>query len=145
MAKQKRPVRKQPETFRARDLTPSLTVTDLRQSLAWYETVLGFTVDRQWEEDGALRGAVLKAGTTRLMLSQDDWARGRERHKGDGVRFRFATAQRLESLAAEIVARGGRLDHEPRMMPWGERTFALTDPDGYHLMIAEHTPSSPTT
>jgi uncharacterized glyoxalase superfamily protein PhnB len=135
--KAKRPTRKKPETFRARELTPSLTVNDLNQSLAWYERVLGFTVEDRWETDGMLRGVELKAGTARLMLNQDDWARGRERHKGEGVRLWFSTAQKLDDLAADITARGGRLDHEPRTMPWGDRTFAISDPDGYHLTIAQ--------
>lgn len=135
--KAKRPTRKKPETFRARELTPSLTVNDLKQSLAWYEHVLGFTVEDRWETDGMLRGVELKAGTARLMLNQDDWARGRERHKGEGVRLWFSTAQKLDDLAADITARGGRLDHEPRTMPWGDRTFAISDPDGYHLTIAQ--------
>ncbi len=133
----RRPKRKSPETFRARGLTPSLTVNDLKQSLAWYETVLGFTVEDRWEADGALRGVELKAGNTRLMLNQDDWARGRERLKGEGFRLWFETAQNLDALAAEITARGGRLDHEPRTMPWGDRAMALTDPDGYRLTIAQ--------
>ena len=133
----RRPKRKAPETFRARGLTPSLTVNDLKQSLAWYETVLGFTVEDRWESDGALRGVELKAGATRLMLNQDDWARGRERLKGEGFRLWFDTAQNLDDLAAEITARGGRLDYEPRTMPWGDRAFALTDPDGYRLTIAQ--------
>lgn len=135
----RRPKRKTPETFRARALTPSLTVNDLKQSLAWYETVLGFTVEDRWESDGALRGVELKAGATRLMLNQDDWARGRERLKGEGFRLWFDTAQNLDALAAEITARGGRLDHEPRTMPWGDRAFGLTDPDGYRLTIAQIT------
>jgi uncharacterized glyoxalase superfamily protein PhnB len=132
-----RPKRRQPETFRARGLTPSLTVNDLRQSIAWYEGVLGFTIADRWEEDGALRGVELTAGTTRLMLNQDDWAKGRERHKGEGLRLYFSTVQDLDALATEIVARGGRLDHAPRTMPWGDRTFGLSDPDGYHLTIAQ--------
>ncbi|HEY6107921.1 MAG TPA: VOC family protein [Gemmatimonadales bacterium] len=115
-------------------------MNDLKQSLAWYEGVLGFHVENRWETDGALRGVALRAGTAKLMLTQDDWARGRERHKGEGVRLWFSTAQRLEDLAAEITARGGRLDHEPRTMPWGDRTFALSDPDGYQLTIAQQTP-----
>jgi uncharacterized glyoxalase superfamily protein PhnB len=138
--KPKRPKRKKPETFRARALTPSLTVNDLKQSLAWYESLLGFTVEDRWESDGTLRGVELKAGTARLMLNQDDWARGRERHKGEGMRLWFSTAQNIDELAAEIVARGGRLDHEPRTMPWGDRTFAISDPDGYRLTIAQQKP-----
>lgn len=136
----RRPKRKQPETFRARALTPSLTVNDLRQSIAWYEGVLGFHVADRWEADGALRGVELAAGATRLMLNQDDWAKGRERHKGEGLRLYFSTVQDIDGLATEIAARGGRLDYEPRTMPWGDRTFGLSDPDGYRLTIAQRRP-----
>ena len=34
--------RAQPESFRARSLAASLTVKDLRTSLAWYRDVMGF-------------------------------------------------------------------------------------------------------
>ncbi|MGH7538076.1 MAG: VOC family protein [Gemmatimonadales bacterium] len=133
----RRPKRRQPETFRARALTPALTVSNLQQSIAWYEGVLGFTVADRWEAENTLRGVELKAGATSLYLSQDDWAKGRDRLKGEGMRLRFTTAQDIDRFAAQITSRGGGLDQEPRTMPWGERTFTLSDPDGYRLTIAQ--------
>lgn len=129
--------RKEPESFRARSVTPSLTVGDLQQSLSWYQSLLGFTVASRWEDSGHPRGVELAAGGIRLMLNQDDWSKGRDRDKGAGVRLWFATIQNIDQLAAEITSRGGALDYAPRVMPWGDRVFAITDPDGYHLTFTQ--------
>ena len=51
--------------------------------------------------------------------------------------FRSQTAQELDELAAAIKARGGHLDHDPTTHPWGMRDFAITDPDGYKISIAQ--------
>ena len=62
---------------------------------------------------------------------------GRERQKGVGSRLHLSTAQDIDRLAAEIKARGGTLDQEPTDMPWGQRVFMITDPDGFKLSIAQ--------
>jgi uncharacterized glyoxalase superfamily protein PhnB len=41
----------------------------------------------------------------------------------------------VDSLAAAIKKRGGRLDSEPVDQPWGSRDFSLTDPDGFKITI----------
>lgn len=133
----RRPKRKQPESTRARTLSAALTAGDIQRSLGWYQGVLGFTVADRWEVGGVLQGVELKAGDARLSLSQDDWAKGRDRMKGVGMRLYFSTVQDLDKLAAGIKARGGTLDYEPKMQPWGDRTFAITDPDGFRLTFLQ--------
>lgn len=133
-------VRKQPETLRLVRVTPSLRVNDLTTSLAWYREVLGFVVADQWEYDGSLGGAVLRAGTVELVLNQDDVQEHGDRAKGEGVRLYCTTRQELEALAQWIQGRGGRLDYEPKVQPWGSREFGITDPDGYKITIAAHAP-----
>src|SRR6266581_4866732 len=105
--------RRQPETLRLRQLTPSFTATDLQRSMAFYRDVLGF------------------------MLGQDDFKKGRDRQKGLGTRVWCHTAQDLDRLAAEIKARGGVLDQEPQDMPWGDRVFMISDPDGFKLTFVQ--------
>ena len=136
----RRAKRRRPETARARMLSASLTVDALTRSIAWYEGVLGFTVTDRWEADGVLNGVELAAGDTRLTLNQDDWAKGRDRVKGQGVRFYFSTVQNIDQLAADITARGGVLDSPPRTMPWGSRLFAITDPDGFKISFVQRKP-----
>lgn len=125
-----------PESFRARTLSASLTVKDLGASLAWYRDIVGFTVDREYEREGTLRAVALKAGAVRILIGQDDGARGWDRVKGEGFSLQITTAQNIDELAQRIQARGGTLQLEPTDMPWGARIFRLRDPDGFTLTIA---------
>jgi lactoylglutathione lyase len=134
-ARATRKTRKKPETFRARAASPSLTVNDLARSLAWYRDILGFTVKDTWKEGERVIGYEVVAGKTSIMLGQDDFAQGRDRRKGVGMRFYLATVQNVDDLAGRIKAKGGVLDHEPKDMPWGSRLFTVTDPDGFRYSI----------
>jgi catechol 2,3-dioxygenase-like lactoylglutathione lyase family enzyme len=127
--------RKHPETLRLRSLEPSFTVNDLARSVRFYTDVLGFIVGERWTDGGELRGVTLKAGVCELSLSQDDWAKGRDRQKGEAVRIWCSTAQDLDALAVRIKAEGGRLTEEPTDQSWGGRRLSVDDPDGFHLTI----------
>jgi catechol 2,3-dioxygenase-like lactoylglutathione lyase family enzyme len=126
--------RKQPEALRLRDLTVSLTVDNLERSLRFYTETLGFTVKDRWETDGVLRGVELVAGSCGIGLSQDNWAKGRDRTKGVGMRIWAGTKQDLEALARRIRAGGGEADG-PKTEPWGAHTLSVADPDGFRLTI----------
>jgi uncharacterized glyoxalase superfamily protein PhnB len=111
-------------------------VNDLQQSIRFYAEGLGFTLDEQWEVEGEVRGVRLKAGKCELNLSQDDFAKGKNRPKGTGFRLWLTTVQDLDHLAERARAFGIKLDHDPQAMPWGPRAFAVTDPDGFQISIA---------
>ena len=115
--------------------SPSFTVNDVDKSLAWYLDVLGFTIGDKWENAGKLMGAEILAGKTKFWVGQDDWKKGRDRAKGEGVRIYCTTAQDVDILAKRIKARGGTLTQEPRDQPWGMRDLAVVDPDGYKITI----------
>lgn len=129
--------RSEPQTFRARALSASLTVKDLEQSMKWYVDVVGFFIDRRIERDGTLRAIALKAGDVRLLLNQDDGARGWDRVKGEGFSLTFTTAQNVDDIAERIESHGGKLETAPADMPWGVRMLRLRDPDGYKLSISQ--------
>jgi predicted enzyme related to lactoylglutathione lyase len=124
-----------PETLRLRSVEPALTVDDIERSLRFYTNVLGFVVGERWEEGGQLRGVSLKAGACSLGLSQDDWSKGRDRKKGEGISLWCATAQDIDALAARIKAAGARLAQEPSDSPEGGRMLAVDDPDGFRLRL----------
>ena len=136
-AKPRRPARRKPESIRIGAAMPSFTVNDLSRSLAWYRDVLGFVVDQEWKQDGVVRGVSLKAGRTEFMIGQDDFAKGRDRHKGVGFRLYCSTMQDVDELAAGVESRGGTLDSRPQDQPWGTRDFTVTDPDGFKLTIGK--------
>jgi len=127
--------RRDPETLRLRSVEPALTVDDIERSLRFYTDVLGFVVGERWEEAGQLRGVSLKAGACSLGLSQDDWSKGRDRKKGEGISLWCATAQDIDALAARIKAAGARLAQEPSDSPEGGRMLAVDDPDGFRLRL----------
>ena len=130
-------MRRKPESLRVRAVAPSLTVNDIEKSIVWYRDILGFVVEETWEDNvGKVTGVSLRAGTSTLMLSQDDWKKGRDRAKGEGMRLYLTTAQNVDDLAIAVKARGGKLASEPIDTPWGARVFTMVDPDGFHFTIA---------
>jgi catechol 2,3-dioxygenase-like lactoylglutathione lyase family enzyme len=126
--------RRQPESLRLQSITPTFTANDLQASLAWYRDGLGFFVAERWEEGGRLEGVMLKAGACEFGLTQDDFAKGRDRAKGIGFRLWCSTTQDVDAIAARLRSFGGSIVEEP-----GERydTYGFTaqDPDGFRITI----------
>ena len=118
-------------------LVPELYCRDFGVSFAFYRDVLGFIIGEEWRERGVLMGVEMQAGAVTFMLSQDDFAKGRDRQKGVGTRFYCGTAQDIDRFAAQIRERGGVLDQEPKDMPWGARVFMISDPDGFKLTFQQ--------
>jgi catechol 2,3-dioxygenase-like lactoylglutathione lyase family enzyme len=128
--------RRQPESLRLRSAGPSLTVNDLGASRAFYRDILGFVEGELWERDGVVRGVELVAGAVRFWIGQDDWKKGRRRVKGVGFRIWCETTQDVDTIAARIDARGGKLSEGPMDQPWGGRELTVTDPDGFLITIS---------
>ncbi|MDQ3516116.1 MAG: VOC family protein [Gemmatimonadota bacterium] len=122
--------------LQARSLGPSLTVNDLQRSIQFYRDGLGFSVGQEWKEEEKLMGVMLEAGKAFVMLGQDDFAKGKDRTKGVGVRLYIETDQDVDALAQQAKAAGLALDSGPADLGWGPRGFTLTDPDGYKLTVA---------
>ena len=128
--------RRQPESLRLRSAGPSFTVNDLDASRMFYRDILGFVEGELWERDGVVLGAEMKAGAVRFWIGQDDWKKGRERVKGIGFRIWCETSQDVDTIAARIDARGGKIAEGPKDQPWGGRELTVTDPDGFVITIS---------
>ncbi len=127
--------------FIAESLQASLTVADVRRSRDWYRDVLGFTIDREHERDGRLFAVSLSAGTVRILVTQDDGAKG-ERAKGQGFSLQFTTPQNIDAVADHAKRAGATFDTEP-MDAFGARVFRLRDPDGFRLVISSPRDATP--
>jgi uncharacterized glyoxalase superfamily protein PhnB len=123
------------EHLAAESLGASLTVRDLVASVTWYRDVFGFVVDREHRRDDKLMAVSLRAGAVRILLTQDNFARGSDRTKGEGFSLLLTTTQDIDALADGIRARGGSLDSEPADIA-GMRAFRLHDPDGFRFTIS---------
>lgn len=124
------------EQLQGDSLEASLTVQNLERSAMWYTDVLGFDEDRRYQREGKLIAVSLKAGAVRILLTQDDGAKGLDRAKGVGFSLQISTQQSADGLADRIKSKGGNLDSEPITMPHGARVFRLRDPDGFRLTIS---------
>jgi uncharacterized glyoxalase superfamily protein PhnB len=122
--------------LQARGVSPSLTVSDIHRSIRFYRDGLGFSTGEEWKDGDELMSVMLQSDQLYLMLAQDDFAKGRDRVKGVGVRLYIHTAADVHALAAQARAAGIKLDSEPGDLGWGPIGFTLTDPDGYRLTIA---------
>ncbi len=134
-ATRKKKARRGPETLRLRATFPTLTVDDLERSIRFYTNALGFVEKERWKNDkGETMGVMLLAGVCELGLSQDDWAKGKDRKKGVGFSVSCETAQDVDALAQRVKGAGYALASEPKD-EWGVRGFAVDDPDGFRFNV----------
>ena len=128
--------------LQADSLEASLTVGQLERSAAWYCDALGFALDRRHERAGQVIAISLRAGAVKILLTQDDGAKGMERIKGQGISLQISTSQQAEEIASRLKAYGSSLDTEPTRMPWGVTVLRVRDPDGFRLTISSTQPAS---
>jgi catechol 2,3-dioxygenase-like lactoylglutathione lyase family enzyme len=119
----------------AQSLEASLTTADVVRSRDWYRDVLGFEVDREFQRDGSLFAVSMRAGSIRILLTQDNGAKGTDRPKGEGFSLQITTPQDIDAIAAAAKRAGAVLDTEPSDA-WGVRVFRLHDPDGFRLVVS---------
>ena len=122
-------------TLNATNVMPSLTVDKLDDSLQFFSR-LGFEIEEKWEDEGVLTGAMLKAGNTRLGLSQDDGKKGSHRQKGVGFRLYVEASDNIDQVASRAKAAGIALKSEPHDTEWGSRAFDVQEPSGFLLTIS---------
>jgi uncharacterized glyoxalase superfamily protein PhnB len=116
-------------------IVPTLTVDDLQKSITFYEA-LGFAIEERWEEKGTPLGVMLRAGSTQIVLNQDDWKKGRDRKKGIGVRLSISTTRgNVDELANRVRDAGITLKSDPQDTEWKSRAFEVSDPSGFLLTI----------
>ena len=120
----------------ASNFSIGITASDLQKSLRFYTVGLGFEISNQHESDGAVRFYSLKAGEAEIGIGQDDFAKGKDRVKGVGLRLWITTAQDLGLIAGRVKTAGFKVDSEPAPLPWGQIAFTVTDPDGIKLTIS---------
>jgi catechol 2,3-dioxygenase-like lactoylglutathione lyase family enzyme len=123
---------------------PELMATDLAESLAFWQGVLGFAIAYARPEQ---RFVYLEHpdGAQMMLYQRDgDWETGpMDRPYGRGVVLQIYVAD-VEAVAARVRAAGLPFYVEPRekWRHWGDRQggqreFLVQDPDGYLVMVAQ--------
>lgn len=114
------------ETIRFEGL--SLPVSDVARSVAFYQQ-FGFQVDQYGPRFALLRLGEGTLGLLRTNLSSET------RALRQSIHIELST-DHLDALYAELQARGIPFSEPPHDEPW-ERAMSTSDPDGYHLEIAQ--------
>jgi uncharacterized glyoxalase superfamily protein PhnB len=121
---------------RAMKLIPSLGVSDIDRSSAFYRAFFGFKVQDRYEAEGRMAWCWLKAGGAELMLQQLS--------ADQQIRLNAAIGQSwvVYIRPDDIDATHARLKRARYPLSdlvttcYGAREFFLTDPDGYELWVS---------
>lgn len=89
-------------SYEANNLSASPTVKDFHKSLAWYHDVIGFAVNKNYELEGKLFTVPLNAGTVRLLITQDDGAKGLDRLNAERFSLQIITDQNIWTFGNRI-------------------------------------------
>jgi len=117
------------------DCNPIVTVSDLRKAERFYVDVIGFSVDF---DSGDVLGLV-KDGVLILLISQNS-ENARQPPGSSNVGF---LTDEVDSLYDRCVAASVEILVEPGDRPYGQRDFAVSDPDGSVLSFGSRLPSDP--
>lgn len=128
-----------------RGMAPLLVVEDLQASLAFYRDVLDFEVISTSGDDYPPGWALLARGGTELMLNGAHGPgalapRDPARAAAHGDTALYFGCADLDGAWQHLRGHGIELA-EPMLTDYGFRSLALTDPDGYTLVL--HWPDSP--
>jgi catechol 2,3-dioxygenase-like lactoylglutathione lyase family enzyme len=121
------------------EVTPRLPVNDLRKTIDFYTTRLGFIVDLVWPDTDPTF-VILNRDKVRLAFFEPD-----EQRPGPlgYAQFYLEVTGALEiHQALEATT---TIDWGPEVYSYGRREFAVTDPNGYLIIFTEETSDPPTT
>lgn len=108
-----------------------LYVSDLKKTASFYEK-LGFEITKQTDNKivAELGGLGLHCyDQSKVFFKQDV-----ERIKGAGVFF-YISVDDVDKKHSELEDKGLEPSGEPKDFQWGNREFAIKDPDGYKIIF----------
>lgn len=113
-----------------------LDVESVDKSLMFYHEHLGFSVLGVGELDGH-RLATVRAGDMEiLLLQQPEDDRASIHDRGRGLVMNFKVSGLLE-VATRLKRQQVQILRDLEDPPFGNRTFLISDPDGYAILLSE--------
>jgi catechol 2,3-dioxygenase-like lactoylglutathione lyase family enzyme len=124
-------------------LIPELSVFDLKKSVDFYVTTLGFKIEYERKEN---KFVFLSFEGSQIMIDglNGTWETGKmEKPLGRGINFQFET-KKLNSLLSKLKKKKYSLYVEPKIKEYRVKNkifkceeFLVCDPDGYLLRFAQ--------
>lgn len=117
-----------------KSLIPLLDVSDVENSITFYSTALGFSVEDQLTWNGKTDWALLKSGKAKVMLSKgSDMGSDYEKIAPNSVLFFYP--EDADWLFSTLKSKGYQMTNVQKGQN-GAKEFSLTDPDGYVLWFS---------
>jgi len=116
-------------------IVPSLLVSDIQRSVAFYRGLLGFLMINSYCEAGQLVWCHLKSGGAELMLQQ---AEGKSPHRMADDHPNWAiylSPGDIEAMYKELQEAGHKTT-SLNETSYGTKEFTTLDPDGYELWVS---------
>ena len=111
-------------------IAPEIPVSNLRESVAYYEQQLGFRVVTEMPGGDY---AIVERDEIAIHLFQDE----ARRHSPVGMHI---FTHEIDELYAELKQRGARLSQEITRKPWGNRDFRVNDLSENEIKFTEPLP-----
>ena len=123
-------------------LWPTITVQDVDASLAFYRDKLGCPVDmREQDANGTVFLGSVEVGDTVIMFESPDPGEqpvaDRGARSGVTLTILLPISHNIDAFYTQLEAKGVRICNTIGNRPWGNRDFAISDPDGYCLIFAK--------
>jgi catechol 2,3-dioxygenase-like lactoylglutathione lyase family enzyme len=119
-------------------VVPRLPVADLQGSVDWYVDVLGFTCGNMWPEEDPTFAIIERDGVAVQLYVTDTLV---DTDIGNAM-LSFDVSD-ATALHKDVEAKAA-IDWGPEVYWYGRREFAVTDPNGYMIILSEET-SDPVT
>ena len=125
-------------------LRPMLAVTDLKRTMEFYRTRLGFKVEGTFGDPEPVWCQLARDGVSIMFNAppRECVERDVPRKSKDYQIFYFNVSD-VAGLHG-VLRRSGLEVSDLRVMPYQMKEFDLRDPDGYWLMFAQETNEAPT-
>lgn len=117
-------------------ILPFLAVKDVDESVRFYTEKLGFALDVTIPgPDGHNIMAFVRKDDNAIGISRDPQLENR----GNGVALMLYVSDEtdLDAYYEDVKQRGTVIESALKTEYWGDRLFAVKDPDGYHLSLCK--------
>lgn len=123
-----------------KSLSPNLLVQDVNASVSFYENVLGFQLIQAVPEQAPFQWAMVARGSVSFMFQtaasmQEELPQVSQREQGGSLSFYILTDE-VEALYDKVMHHG-EIISELHTTFYGHQEFAMYDPDGYILVLAQ--------
>lgn len=120
---------------RFQSLIPRFAVSNLFQSLVFYNQRIGFEVAFLWPEESPTF-AILKKDQIEISLFEADAQRPDAKV---GTLELYIECDDVRGQAETYIGQGLKPEWGPEVFPYGRRECAFADPDGHLIILSEGT------